>query len=136
MENKFLAHSSTKLFSARALTIISLQLGAGLTSTADISVSIGTVLACYIPQKNVCISLWKGNHYEMENVFIAPINQHCFLAGSFLWMQKSWLKNEQPRSEITLCSERENLRNGAYLPKSKTSCTEYSGVFSIRGFNG
>ncbi len=44
-------------------------LGAGLGKTADMSESTGTVLACvnftnsYKPEKNICISPWKGNHY-------------------------------------------------------------------------
>jgi len=44
-------------------------LGAGLDTKADLSISIGTVLACvnftnrYIPQKDVCISPWKNNQF-------------------------------------------------------------------------
>ncbi len=44
-------------------------LGAGLKKNADLSISIGTVLACvnftdhYIPQKDICISPWKKGQY-------------------------------------------------------------------------
>ncbi len=64
-------------------------LGAGIPANADISISIGTVVACvnitekYLPRKNVCISPWPDGKF-------CQLTYDCNGAVSLEWYKKNF----------------------------------------------